>query len=108
MFRQSSDIYFGTERVSTIEIKLRTLALSSPQVQFPFPVTCGEYVSHVKYTRRLFSINEATGFPGTIGSIDYMYWQCNNCQFRCHGHYSGHAEGCNVILEIVALHDLWT
>jgi hypothetical protein len=69
----------------------------------------GEYYCReptIENTRWLLSINESRGFPGTIGSIDYMYWEWKNCPFRWYGQYNGHAEGCTVILEAVISQDL--
>jgi hypothetical protein len=30
-------------------------------------------------THRLLARAEECEFPGMLGSIDYMYWQCHNC-----------------------------
>jgi hypothetical protein len=61
----------------------------------------------VEDTARLPSINEKRGFLGIIGSIDYMHWEWKNCMFAWQCQYSGHTEGCTVILEAVASQDLW-
>ncbi|XP_071683210.1 uncharacterized protein [Lolium perenne] len=58
-------------------------------------------------TARLLSINASRGFPGMLGSIDYMHWEWKNCPFGWQGAYSGHSEGCRVILEAVASQDTW-
>jgi hypothetical protein len=68
-----------------------------------------EYLGEPKLedTQRLVSINEKRGFPGILGSIDCMHWEWKNYPFVWQGQYSGHGEGCTVILEAVASQDLW-
>jgi hypothetical protein len=61
----------------------------------------------VKDIARLMSINEGREFSGMIGSIDCMHWEWKNCQFAWQGQYSGHADGCTVILEAMASQNLW-
>jgi hypothetical protein len=63
--------------------------------------------TNMKDTQRLLSINEKSGFPGMLGSIECMHWEWKNFPFAWHGQYSGHAEGCRVILEAVASQHLW-
>jgi hypothetical protein len=58
-------------------------------------------------TARLLSINESRGFPGMLGSIDCMHWRWKNYPFGWQRQFKGHKEGCTVILETVASHDLW-
>jgi hypothetical protein len=60
----------------------------------------------VEDTVRLLSINEERGFLGMIGRIDCMHGEWKNCPFAWQDQYSGHAEGCTVILEAVASQDL--
>jgi hypothetical protein len=62
---------------------------------------------NVEDTAQLLSINEERGFLRMIGSIECMHWEWKNCLFAWQGQYSGHAEGCTVILEAVSSQDLW-
>jgi hypothetical protein len=45
----------------------------------------------------MLSINEARGFPGMIGSIDWRHWELMNYLFAWQGKYSRHDVGCTII-----------
>jgi hypothetical protein len=61
----------------------------------------------VENTARLLSINEGRGFLGMIESIDCMHWEWKNYPFAWQEKYNGHADGCTIILEVVASQNLW-
>ncbi|XP_020262989.1 uncharacterized protein LOC109838970 [Asparagus officinalis] len=58
-------------------------------------------------TARLLAIGKQRGFPGMLGSIDYMHWRWKNCPVAYHGMYTGHNHTPTIILEAVASYDLW-
>src|SRR4051812_23315312 len=58
-------------------------------------------------TVHILTINERRVIPGMFGSIDCMHWQWKNRPFGWQEQFKGHAEGCTVILEVVASQDLW-
>ena len=56
---------------------------------------------------RLLAMGEKKGFPGMLGSIDYMHWAWKNCPYDKQGQYKGHVDKPTIILESVASEDLW-
>ena len=57
-------------------------------------------------TTRLLAIGESRGFPGMLGSIDYMHRTWKNCPISWYGMYQGHKKEPTIILEAVASKDL--
>uniref|UniRef100_A0A0D3D7J5 Uncharacterized protein n=1 Tax=Brassica oleracea var. oleracea TaxID=109376 RepID=A0A0D3D7J5_BRAOL len=57
--------------------------------------------------QRLLGIGEHRGFPGMIGSIDCMHWEWKNCPTAWKGQYSRGSGKPTIVLEAVALYDLW-
>jgi hypothetical protein len=58
-------------------------------------------------TAHILAQNEARGFPGMLGSIDYMYLVWKNCPSAWQGIYKGYTGACNVTFEAVADYYLW-
>jgi hypothetical protein len=56
---------------------------------------------------RLLAVAEESGFPGMMGSLDCMHWCWKNCPVADQGQYSGKEKEPTVVLEAVALYDLW-
>nr|XP_017233175.1 PREDICTED: uncharacterized protein LOC108207225 [Daucus carota subsp. sativus] len=56
---------------------------------------------------RLLAENEQRGFLGMLGSIDCMHWKWKNCPAGWQGMYTGHVHEPTIILEAIALKDLW-
>ena len=56
---------------------------------------------------RLLTIGEVRGFPGMLGSFDYMHWEWKNCPKAWQGQYVGHQKKPTIILEVVVSYDLW-
>uniref|UniRef100_A0A0D3AQM5 DDE Tnp4 domain-containing protein n=1 Tax=Brassica oleracea var. oleracea TaxID=109376 RepID=A0A0D3AQM5_BRAOL len=57
--------------------------------------------------QRLLNIGENRGFPGMIGSIDYMHREWKNCLTAWKGQYSRGSGKPTIVLEAVASYDLW-
>ena len=57
--------------------------------------------------QRLLDIREVRGFPGMIGSIDYMHWEWKNCPHSWKGQYCRGSGKPTIVLEAVASQDLW-
>ncbi|KAL9674532.1 hypothetical protein QQ045_030804 [Rhodiola kirilowii] len=78
---------------------------------------CAQVVEHYKdrYLRssnaadlsRLLQRAEQRGFPGMIGSIDYMHWEWKNRPTFWQGAYSSRKGRPTIILEAVASYDTW-
>ncbi|XP_021317703.1 uncharacterized protein LOC110435921 [Sorghum bicolor] len=51
---------------------------------------------------RLLAVNEKSGFPDMLGSIDCMHWEWKNCAMQSQGQYKGHTNKPTIILEAVA------
>ena len=56
---------------------------------------------------RLLAVGQHRGFLRMLGSIDCMHWKWKNCPSKWKGQYIGHTRDPTIILEIVALYDLW-
>lgn len=57
--------------------------------------------------RRLLKKGRQRGFPGMLGSIDYMHWKWKNCPTAWAVAYSGRKGYPTIILEAVASYDTW-
>ncbi|KFK23519.1 hypothetical protein AALP_AAs67696U000900 [Arabis alpina] len=57
--------------------------------------------------QRLLQLGESRRFPGMIGNIDWMHWECKNCPTAWHGQYSRIHGKPTIVLEAVASQDLW-
>ncbi|XP_019093294.1 PREDICTED: uncharacterized protein LOC109129485 [Camelina sativa] len=57
--------------------------------------------------QRLLNIGEHRGFPRMVGSIDSMHWEWKNCPTTWKGQYSRGSGKPTIVLEDVALQDLW-
>ncbi|XP_075670255.1 uncharacterized protein LOC142640027 [Castanea sativa] len=55
---------------------------------------------------RLLAAGQHHGFPRMLGSIDCLHWRKNYLR-KWKGQYIGHSRDPTIILEIVALYDLW-
>ncbi|KAK2640705.1 hypothetical protein Ddye_028500 [Dipteronia dyeriana] len=56
---------------------------------------------------RLLRIGKDRGFPGILGSIDFMHWKWKNCPTAWAGQYASHSGSLTIILEVVVDYDLW-
>ena len=56
---------------------------------------------------RLLQMGATRGFPGMLGSIDYMHWEWKNCAVAWKGQFCrGDYRNLTIILEAVASQDL--
>ncbi|KAL9684975.1 hypothetical protein QQ045_022419 [Rhodiola kirilowii] len=62
---------------------------------------------HAAHLSRLLQRAEQRGFPGMIGSIDFMHWEWKNCPTAWQGSHSGRKGRPTIILEAVASYDTW-
>jgi hypothetical protein len=58
-------------------------------------------------TKRILKVAEGRGFPGMMGLLDCMHWSWNNCPTVYKVIYRGKEKEPEIILEAVALYDLW-
>ncbi|XP_012703554.1 uncharacterized protein LOC101781176 [Setaria italica] len=56
---------------------------------------------------RLLQEGEDRGFLGMLGNIDCMHWEWRNCPTSWKGQFTSRGKHPSMILEAVALHDLW-
>lgn len=56
---------------------------------------------------RIMQHSESRGFPGMLGSIDCMHWECRNYPTARQGQFRGRNSRPTMILEAVASYDLW-
>ena len=56
---------------------------------------------------RLLQIGNKRGFPGMLGSLDFMHWTWKNCPTAYHGQYVGKEKEPAIILEAIASYDTW-
>ena len=57
---------------------------------------------------RLLEMGDARGFPGMMGSIDYMHWQWKNCPKAWKAMFMNGNKGVpTLLLQAVASSDLW-
>jgi hypothetical protein len=61
---------------------------------------------NVEEVKRILASNAARGFPGMLGSIDYMHWEWGNCPTSWAGMYHGQKGNSSIVLEVVATKDL--
>jgi hypothetical protein len=57
---------------------------------------------------QLLTVAKRCGFPGMLGSIDCSHWAWKNFPMAWVVQYTGKSKYHTVILEVVAVHDLWT
>jgi hypothetical protein len=56
---------------------------------------------------RLYEQNERRGFPGMLGSLDWIHWEWKKCPTAHDGQYKGKEKGPTIDLEAIADKDLW-
>ncbi|XP_026460088.1 uncharacterized protein LOC113360863 [Papaver somniferum] len=59
------------------------------------------------HVREILKQNQERGFPGMLGSLEYMHWVCTGCPTYWSGQYKGHYAKPTVTLEAAASYDCW-
>ncbi|XP_050125525.1 uncharacterized protein LOC126602652 [Malus sylvestris] len=57
--------------------------------------------------KRLLRKTDKRGFPGMIGSLDYIRWKWKNYPTAWAGQFKGHHNKPTIVLEVVASYDTW-
>jgi hypothetical protein len=58
-------------------------------------------------TVRLMARNNTRGFSGMLDFIGCIHWRWDKCTTTWRGAYSWHKDGSTMILDVVALQDVW-
>ncbi|XP_028115617.1 uncharacterized protein LOC114313430 [Camellia sinensis] len=56
---------------------------------------------------KLLAVGKSRGFPGMLGSIDFIHWKWKNCSITLKGMYIGHIHELTIILEAIVSYNLW-
>ncbi|XP_023899310.1 uncharacterized protein LOC112011155 [Quercus suber] len=106
---KAHDSYFVQKRDSANKLDLSSLQKITVALRMLFDVFSKEYLRkpNNEDIARLLAHSEHRGFPGMIGSIDFMHWKWKNCPAAWKGQYCAHIHEPTIILEAVASYNLW-